>query len=151
MYRVVTIVATIIVLRSMVSAQDANRPADFEGRWVAVELETDGEKQDVKVTKSFRVRVVGDRIDFRPSGTILRQTKFKLDPTKSPKTIELTIVDDDRLGRTVHGIYRVEKGRWTMCVPNFDSDVKTASAPSEFKTRPGDGLVLMTLVRVTQK
>src|SRR6516165_4981558 len=75
-------------------AQNGDRTNDFQGRWMTVEVETNGEKEkDQKVLKRLRVKVVGDTIDFEPAGTVWR-AKFKVDPTTSPKSIELTRIED---------------------------------------------------------
>jgi uncharacterized protein (TIGR03067 family) len=124
-------------------------PTSLEGRWVATRLEVDGADEDAKVVKSFRVHVKQGALLFKPSGTIVRRATFELDPSTTPKTVVMTVHEDDMPDRTVKGIYAFEDGKWKLCVPNFDRDAKTL--PTEFKTRPGDGFVFMELRRVTPK
>ena len=99
-----------------------------------------------------RVFITKDGIDyvqFKPNGVIVRRATFALNEATSPKTVVLTVHEEGKPDRTVKGIYAFENGIWKMCVPNFDRDAK--GPPREFKTRPGDGLVLMELRRVTAK
>jgi uncharacterized protein (TIGR03067 family) len=129
-------------------AQEEPAATEFEGRWKAHDLEASGEKDDAQAIRRFRLNIVGDRADFEPAGTLWR-ARFRVDRTTSPKSIEFTLLEDGKPGRTVTGIYTFKDGDWLLCVPNFDAGIK--GPPTEFKTRPGDGLVLMTLYRFVPK
>jgi uncharacterized protein (TIGR03067 family) len=128
---------------------DEAPPTEFEGRWIARELESAGEKDDPMAIRRFEMKATGDRVDFRPTGVPLWRALFRVDRTTVPYTIHFTRIENGAPGRTVTGIFKVEEGMWTLCVPNFDSDVK--GPPRAFKTEPGDGLVLMKLVRLVPK
>src|SRR5262249_7060544 len=75
--------------------------------------------------------------------------RFKLDPAKSPKAIDMTWSEGHLKGKTVAGIYSFEKGKLWLCTgpPSNDSDIR----PTEFKTRKGDGWTLRVLERVTER
>ena len=142
---------TLPILFAFAATAQERQADDLDGRWIAVELETEGQKEDPKVLKTFRVRVFGNQLTMRPNGTVTRSMKFKLDPSQTPKTIDLTVYEDDKPGRTVQGIYSLDKGQLKMCVPSFDSTAKDAKVrPREFKTKAGDGLVMMVLTRSTK-
>lgn len=118
----------------------------FQGRWQAIAVESDGMRDGAKAAKSVRASVNGDQLSLRFTGTVTRRARMRLDPSKSPKTIELTLLEGEETGATVRGIYAFEKGEWKICVPNFDAAGKPS--PREFATRPGDGLVLLILQRL---
>ena len=134
-------------LTAMGVAQDA---PTIEGRWQAVELETSGQKDDPKAAKNFKAFIGPDQIVFRPTNSITRKATIKLDAKKSPNTIDMTILlEGDKPGKTVRGIYLLEKDKLRICFPNFDSDAK--GRPTEFKTKTGDGFTLITLTRSAAK
>jgi uncharacterized protein (TIGR03067 family) len=148
MIRIALISLVPVFFLAFVRADDPT-PANLDGRWVARRLQINGAEEDEKAVKTFRVNVFEGELIFRPGGVVTRRTTYRLDPTTSPKTVELTVHEDDKPDQTVKGIYAFENGIWKMCVPNFDRDVK--GPPREFKTAPGDGLVLMELRRLTPK
>src|SRR5690242_11738341 len=83
------------------AAQDGNAARPLQGKWQAVELETEGQAQDAKAVKAFKVGVFGDQMQFRASGTVTRRAKFKLDPSTQPGTITLTLIEGETPTRTV--------------------------------------------------
>ena len=74
-----------------------------------------------------------------------RKVKFKLDPGKSPRAIDLIPQDGPDKGKTIYGIYALNKGQLKICAPNFGGDLN--KRPTDFKTTSGDGLGLLTLER----
>jgi len=148
-YRIASVALTGIIVSTFAAAQDVKGTRELQGKWQAVELETEGQPQDAKAVKAFKVGVFGDQMFFRASGTVSRRATFKLDPSTSPHTITLTLVEGETPTRTVTGIYAVENGRWKLCFPNFDQQTKMP--PREFKTRRNDGLILLVLARAMGK
>lgn len=124
------------------SANDAN---DLQGVWQAVDVEANGDKLSSDEVKNLQVVIKADEIfAVKPEGEDPRN-KFKLDPRKTPKTIDLTPIEAGNKGKLVAGIYSLKDGRLTICINIFSED--TARRPSEFKTRAGDGVVLAVLER----
>ena len=148
MFRI-ALVSTAPLLVLAFAVADDPTPKDLEGRWVARRLQVDGAEEDEKSVKTFRVNVYDGEFIFRPTGMVNRHAVYSLDESTSPKTIVLTLHEDEMPDRTVKGIYAFEGGIWKICVPNFDAETK--GPPREFKTRPGDGLVLMELRRLFPK
>src|SRR5262249_34971013 len=91
---------------------------ELQGEWQAVSLEAQGQKAPAEEVKKFRIAIKGDEITINPDGEN-RKSKFKLDPSKSPKAIDLVPQDGPEKGATVAGIYALEKGQLRLCVPNY--------------------------------
>ncbi len=77
-----------------------------------------------------------------------RRSRFKLDPAKTPKAIDITLLDGNEQdhGRAAACIYALEKGRLMICYPGND-----AGRPTQFKTGDGHGGALFVLERVGPK
>ena len=118
----------------------------LQGEWRAVEQTAEGRKAQDGEAKMFRIAVKGDRLTLRAGGDA-RKARFKLDPAKSPRAIDLTWLDGPEKGRTVPGIYAVEKGRWRLCVPNAKKG-EAEERPKEFTAAAGERRMLFTLERV---
>ena len=118
----------------------------LQGKWQAVELQVQGKKAPPEQVKKFRIVIKGDEITFNPDGGN-RKSKFKVDPSKSPKTMDMTPLDGPRKGKTILGIYSREKGQLKICIPNSPNKSDITKRPTEFKTASGDGLYLLTFER----
>jgi uncharacterized protein (TIGR03067 family) len=102
-----------------------------------------GEWREVK--KGLRYVINGDEITFDPEGAN-RRLKFKLDPSQSPKAIDMIMLNGPNEGKTAEGIYELEDGELKICAPN-SGNALSGGRPREFKTEPKEGVVLVILER----
>lgn len=122
---------------------------DLQGTWQAIDLEGNGEKLPDDQVRELKIVIQGDEIyAVKPQGEDPRN-HFKIDPTQTPKTIDLFPVDGPRKGQLVAGIYSLQDGHLRMCINIFGKD--TSQRPREFKTQAGDGWAFVTLERVKGK
>jgi uncharacterized protein (TIGR03067 family) len=127
------------------AGDDAAKAAkELQGEWRGVEAEAQGNKATQEAARKVRMVIKGDEITVNPEGEV-RKSKFKLDPSQSPRAIDLIPQDGPDKGKTVKGIYSLEKGRLRICTPNYGGDI--GQRPKEFKTQAGDGLALIVLER----
>jgi RNA polymerase sigma-70 factor (ECF subfamily) len=138
-------------MSSSTSADTAAEKAakELQGEWKAVEVEIQGEKSPEDQVKNFRVVIKGDILNIEVGNLGIRRKKFKLDPTKTPKAMDLTSLDGPAKGKDHAAIYELEKGRLRICFPDWTGG--PAKRPPEFRTQPGDGYGLLTLERVKAK
>ena len=108
----------------------------LQGRWEAVSAEKGGEKLPDELLKAIKLQVKGDKI----IAEILGETKdvpFKIDPTKKPKTIDLTIDE-----KVVKGIYELKKDTLKVCAAIDEN----GDRPKDFKG--GEQTLLVTFNRL---
>ena len=147
MFRTLLAVLTAFFLTLALSAEE-KAPLDIktiQGKWQAIDIEGNGQKFSPEAIKEFKVVIQGDQMYAIKSQTEDPKHKIKLDPTRSPKTIDLIPLEGARKDIPAQGIYSLEDGRLKLCVNIFGKD--PTRRPKEFGTRDGDGVAFVILER----
>jgi uncharacterized protein (TIGR03067 family) len=82
------------------------------------------------------------KCSVRRGDKVIGAGTFKLDPTKRPKTIDITFTEGKHKGKTVPGIYEIESDAFRVCIAR-DGDER----PAEFSARLGSGRTLVVYKR----
>lgn len=142
--------AAIALLLVSAAAGDSNDEAikkereKYQGVWQVASLEIDGAKaSDENIEK---IRVINDadggwRLEV--DGQIIARGTSKIDPTKKPKTTDLTETEGDAQGKTFLGIYELMDDERKVCYAPADKD-----RPDDFTAPAGSGRILAVLKRV---
>jgi uncharacterized protein (TIGR03067 family) len=107
-----------------------------EGVYVMVAGEAKGEKLPEKIVKTGALTIKGDKHTVKLGDESIIGT-HKLAPTKKPKEIDATDTEGSFKGNTYLGIYKLEKGEFTVCFAPPGKD-----RPKEFTTKSGTGEIL---------
>ncbi len=111
--------------------------AKLRGTWTIERFETGKGVQDGFVDAKLVFK--DDNLEMHKGGET-KKASWKIDPSKKPAEIEVTPDDN---GRTLKGIYQIEKDTLKICVcGNPDGE-----RPTEFATKEGEPNVLITLKR----
>jgi uncharacterized protein (TIGR03067 family) len=119
--------------------------AKLQGTWSIVSVEINGLPLDAEKLKDARLSIQGNRYSFRLEDTRLEFT-FKVDASKSPKAIDLMVVEGSLKGKVFPGIYKLENGGYTICratVPGKDR-------PTIFAAPANSGLMLVVWKRAAR-
>lgn len=95
----------------------------------------DAPEEKVKEFKSFVIKdgtITFEIMDKTEKG------KFTIDPSKKPAHIDLTPSTGPEADKTMKGIYKLEKGKLTICVSHSDN------RPKDFDAK-GDDIALIVL------
>ncbi len=121
---------------------EANK--DLQGEWKVVALEADGSKAPEEALKKMRWVIKGSKLRSSDSGENPEgESTIKTDVSKTPWHIDITALEGPHKGKTVQGIYKLDKGRLTICLR--DPDQAGKGRPTEFKTGKDSGVGLITL------
>lgn len=108
----------------LTAARAAEFPDDGEdmqklqGVWRGVELEIKGDSFSRESARSLRLRFDKDTFTVEQGGKVTVQGSYRIDPTATPKTIDLTIRDTVQTvnkGALVLGVYVLKKDRLQLC------------------------------------
>ena len=142
--------ALLIAMTSLSAAGDDKDKAikedrkKYEGTWQVVSLEVDGKKTAEEDAK--KITVVNDRDGkwaIEVEGKVVARGTREIDPTKKPKTVDLTVTEGDNKGQTALGIYEFKDDTRKVCLAPAGKE-----RPTEFSSKAGSGHILALLKRV---
>jgi uncharacterized protein (TIGR03067 family) len=104
----------------------------FQGTWTIESSVTGGRAIPADQLKGFIVIYEGDKHTVKMGDKVIQIGTQKLDPSKSPKAIDVTMTEGPNKGAVMLGIYEIDGDTLKVC---FDPQGKTR--PTEFKSLPG--------------
>jgi uncharacterized protein (TIGR03067 family) len=141
-HRLMLVVGIVFLLTAADAGEDVKKElAKFEGTWRIVSLETEQGKIPEDALKEFRLKIEGDKFTAVENSGEVHGT-FKVDPTKKPKTIDITMKEGPMKDKTMLGIYELDGDTYKLC-----GDMQGKNRPTEFTVKPGSGYVLEVLKR----
>ena len=104
----------------------------FQGVWTVESLESGGKKVPTDLFKDMTLTYEGDKYTVKNGKDVIQVGTQKLDPSKSPKTLDGKITEGFGKGSVMPGIYEIDGDTLKVC---FDEEGK--KRPTEFKNAPG--------------
>jgi uncharacterized protein (TIGR03067 family) len=118
----------------------ADPPAEMQGAWRLVSIETEGAANELK-DRQARLVIKGDRILYASEEI----ASFSVDAKADPKSIDLKFKGSDAV---IEGVYAAERDRLKICLNKRAEGVK--ERPRGFDTKDQDGFRLLVLRRETE-
>ncbi len=104
----------------------------FQGAWTFESVEAGGKEVPADNFKGVTVTFDGDKYTVKKGDDVIQSATLKLDPSKSPKTLDVTVAEGPNKGTVMLGIYEISGDTLKVC---FDPEGK--KRPTEFKTASG--------------
>jgi uncharacterized protein (TIGR03067 family) len=104
----------------------------FQGTWNFESSESGGNQIPADQLKGFILTFEGDKHTLKMGDQVVQVGTQKIDPSKSPKTIDVTMTEGPNKGMVMLGIYEIDGDTLKVC---FDPQGK--KRPTEFKSPPG--------------
>lgn len=133
--------ALVIGFASVARSGGAQGGDTIEGTWLPSTAELAGKAFPDEVRKSIKLVVKGDKYTVTV-GMQLDQGTVKLNPSAKPKALDITGTDGPNKGRTILAIYERDGDTLRVCY-----DLSGTARPTEFKSREGTQLFLVTYKR----
>jgi uncharacterized protein (TIGR03067 family) len=116
---------------------------ELAGTWQAMAYSLGGKKASDEDMKKITLSIdENGKSSALRSGRVFIASTIKIDPTCTPMTLDVTFTVGDDKGKTALGIYKIEDDLLTICRSAPDQ-----ARPTEFSSRPGSGLTLMSYRR----
>jgi uncharacterized protein (TIGR03067 family) len=113
-------------------ADVAKEVKKFQGVWTFESVEVGGKKAPADELAGVTMTFAGDKYTVKKGDDVIQVGTQKLDPSKSPKAIDVKIVEGLNTGKVMQGIYEIDGDTLKVC---FDESGKTR--PTEFKSPAG--------------
>src|SRR5262245_51814110 len=104
----------------------------FQGAWTIESSETGGKAIPAGDLKGLIVIFEGDKHTVKMGDKVIQVGTQKIDPSKSPKAIDVTMTEGPNKGAVMLGIYEIDGDTLKAC---FDPEGK--KRPTEFKSNSG--------------
>ena len=104
----------------------------FQGTWTFESSETGGKELPASELAGLILTFEGDKHTVKKGNEMVQVGTQKLDPSKSPKAIDVTLTEGVNKGAVMLGIYEINGDTLKVC---FDAAGK--KRPTEFKSAPG--------------
>jgi uncharacterized protein (TIGR03067 family) len=115
----------------------------FQGAWTVESVEAGGKEIPIANFKGMTVTFEGDNYTVKIGDKTIQSATQKLDPSKSPKTLDGTVAEGPHKGTVILGIYEISDDTLKVC---FDPEGK--KRPTEFKTVAGSQTTLAVYKRM---
>ena len=117
-----------------------------QGSWLATSFVYDGVETSKDIVETITREVEGDHVVWKRDGKNFAGTKVVLDPSKEPKTIDVTPDGGPNRDKVVAGIYKLDGDRLTICMAGRDGE-----RPKTFEAAKGSGRTLMKFRRTNHR
>jgi uncharacterized protein (TIGR03067 family) len=104
----------------------------FQGTWTFESVAAGGKEIPASEFKGMTVTFEGDKFTVKKGDEVIQVAIQKLDPSRSPKTLDVTVTDGLNKGAVMLGIYEISGDTLKVC---FDPEGK--KRPTEFKGASG--------------
>jgi uncharacterized protein (TIGR03067 family) len=104
----------------------------FQGTWTFESSEMGGKELPAGELARLVLTFEGDKHTVKKGNEVIQVGTQKLDPSKSPKAIDVTLTEGVKKGEVMLGIYEINGDTLKVC---FDAEGK--KRPTQFKSAPG--------------
>ncbi|HEV3299060.1 MAG TPA: TIGR03067 domain-containing protein [Planctomycetaceae bacterium] len=104
----------------------------FQGTWTFESVEAGGKKLPADQFKGITVTFEGDKYAVKNGDEVVEAATQKLDPSKSPKTLDAKLTDGPNKGAVILGIYEISGDTLKVCL-----DPEGKKRPTKFKAESG--------------
>lgn len=153
MYRIsVAVMSLLVTALALAADEDPNELElkKLEGNWQLTRQEDRGQLAPKPTGGNLRIVIEGNEMAWYIGNPASNQTAdIKVDAKANPKTIDAEITKNSAIGKTMLGIYKLDKDTLEICWGDPGSEKR----PKKFTSRPsvGSGSTLVIYKREKEK
>jgi uncharacterized protein (TIGR03067 family) len=139
-----SVVLILLCATSAIAGDDAKKSdADtFKGEWKPASVKQKSQVAPAELLTMMTFKFDGEKY-VQTVGALTEEGNYTLDPSKTPKTIDLDIKTGMDQGKKQLGIYKIEDGKLTVIVAASGSKDR----PKTFQPAEGDDVIEFVLER----
>jgi uncharacterized protein (TIGR03067 family) len=147
MTRAALLSLTLCYLAPTVATADDKQYEPFQGKWTFVSVVVNGEEQPAAQFEKSVLTVKGNERVIKVGDEVKSRAKYKIDPTKTPKAIDIEVIEgsSELKGKTFKGIYELTDDTMTVIFS------LQGERPGDFTSKPETGRVLQKFKRLKDK
>jgi uncharacterized protein (TIGR03067 family) len=138
----------VCVVLSLAAGKDRKGPVKEElkklqGTWEATKITFNGDEVSEDDTGKISLTIKGDSAAVGANKKIKGEygkVKLKVDPSVTPKTIDVSVARGDKKGVKLEGIYKLEKDTLTLCIKVLGTE-----RPDKFESPAGESIALVVM------
>jgi uncharacterized protein (TIGR03067 family) len=144
----IALVPLVVLLIAADAKEDAIKKdkAALKGNWQVTALEDSDEKVPEEQTRKMSITISETMIVSKQGGAGEKSKgEYAIDPTKTPKEIDIKLMDGAEKGKTIKGIYKLDGDTLVICTSE-PGDAR----PKEFKATKQPQSILLTFKRIKE-
>jgi uncharacterized protein (TIGR03067 family) len=126
--------------------QDKKDGDGIKGTWALSAVTDNGQGADETFIKQTKAKFEDKAYSQIVAGMTVEEGTYKLDPDKTPRTIDFIIETGQDKGKTQLGVYEVDGDTLKFCVTKSGSAVR----PKDFNAKEGSNQMLFVWKRVKE-
>jgi uncharacterized protein (TIGR03067 family) len=134
LFAVAALVLALLVTRGASAQGGPGRGLPRNCMMQAVSATINGEAVPAAKGKMARLKLDGNNFALQLAGRTIAKGRYKVDPSQTPKAIDMTFTGGLGQGLSVKGIYEVKGDTLKLC-----HTPPGQARPTEFSSRPGSG------------
>jgi uncharacterized protein (TIGR03067 family) len=141
-----SVVACLLLLPCITADDDKKNNEPFQGKWKFVSIVANGTTVPSDQFEKAVVTITGNKRVLKDGDEVKSVATYKVDPTKTPKTIDISVSEGILKGKNMKGIYEFSGDTVTINV-TLDGDER----PTDFSSKADSGRLLQVFRRMTDK
>jgi erythromycin esterase len=128
---------------------DASRKEleQLQGTWRGISIKQDGQELPLEGgLANLEVVIKGNERTVKAGDTVFSRAVFRMDPTATPKTVDVTITEGTLAGKSLLGVYELDGDTYRICLAKAGDP-----RPETIASKPGSGHTLTVLARAPRK
>jgi uncharacterized protein (TIGR03067 family) len=121
----------------------ADEDKKFEGTWVVTMMEVGGQKVPEQAFAEMTFTFKGKKYEQKVGDMLVEGGTQDLDPSKSPKHMDINVTDGQTKGKKQLAIYEIDGDKAKICAADHDDKER----PSKFETKEGSMSMIFELKR----
>ena len=121
----------------------AEEDKKFEGTWIVTAMEVGGQKVPEEGFKEMTFTFKGKNYEQKVGDMLVEAGKQDLDPSKTPKLMDITVSEGEAKGEKQLAIYEIDGDKAKICAAIHGDKER----PSKFETKEGSKNMIFELKR----